>query len=313
MSKTSNQEYWLCEGVPCKIEKDYDDIITIKPFNIDRCFHIEKEIYNKHFVYAKEDDEYVYCDRYPSKKIEKKEFDITKILKKNILLSSIKNITEYENFKILIDKAYQDAYYSKGSTDCINMTNYKKYKLGDKVLTKLEKIGDPVFNRSSRHSPPIYKEYSHEDFSKCESFPAPIGITYEDFALPSEQNIIFKELLEQLFNSLGAPECPDNIKNFLNLKINKNTHKCRWCNELINMETINQKYCSSVHSINFCHIDPLIGTKKGNIYIGHCDCNREQGGYSEEQRILQVIRLLSNNKDLLEKHKNKLESVLHCI
>ena len=49
------------------------------------------------------------------------------------------------------------------------------------------------------------------------------------------------------------------------------------------------------HSVNFCHRDPETGTKAGNVYIGHCSCNREQGGHSEEERIEQVLRLVRAN------------------
>lgn len=302
LNKHSKKENWLCEGVPCRIIKNENDISYIKPFNTERTFEIEKDIYEKNFVSAIEDDKYVYCDRYPSKKIEKEEFDIKPILTKHKLLSSLKNSSE--NFALLIDKVYQDAYNAKGSTKCINAEKYNEYKNGNTVLTKLKNIGDPVFNRSSRHSPPVYKEFTYEDFTKTSSFPAPIGIRYEDFALPSEQNMILRELLEQLFNSCGAPECPENIKKILKINIENDSHKCRWCNEKINIEDINQRYCSAVHSINFCHIDPLIGTKSKNIYLGHCDCNREQGGYSETERVEQMLRLLTHNKDLCEKFKH---------
>jgi len=307
INKTTTQEYWLCEGVPCIIVKEENDVIYLRPFNSDKTFEIEKDIYDTHFTIAIVDTEYVYCDRYPSKKVAKKEFDIKPILSKSILISSIPNITS--NFKMLIDKAYQDAYHSKGSVKCINMKDYKCYVSGDKVLTKLENIGDPKFNRHVRHSPPIYKEYSYNDFKNSNSFPAPIGISYEDFALPSEQNMVLIELLEQLFNTIGAPECPENIRTLLNITIRRDTHRCRWCNEVMNITDVDQTYCSSVHSINFCHIDPLIGTKPKNIYIGHCNCNREQGGYSEFERIEQVLRLLSNNTEMYQKYKSTLDAL----
>jgi hypothetical protein len=63
----------------------------------------------------------------------------------------------------------------------------------------------------------------------------------------------------------------------------------------MDISELNQVYCSKEHSINFCHRNPVIGTKKGNVYIGHCSCNREQGGYSEQQRVEQIIRLAKSN------------------
>jgi hypothetical protein len=311
MNKTSTQEYWLCEGVPCIIKKEEADLIYLRPFNFDKTFEITKDTYDNNIIDAITDADYVYCERYPSKKIAKIEFDIKCPLSKSALIAGIPNITN--NFKLLIDKAYQDAYRSKGSIKCINMKDYKSYLSGEKVLTKLENIGDPKFNRGSRHLPPIFKEFSYNDFTNTTSFPAPIGISYEDFALPSEQNMVLIELLEQLFNSIGAPECSANIKTLLlafNITIQPNTHKCRWCNDVINITDINQTYCSATHSINFCHIDPVIGTKPKNIYIGHCNCNREQGGYSEYERIEQALRLLSNNPEMIEKYKNILDNLI---
>ena len=65
----------------------------------------------------------------------------------------------------------------------------------------------------------------------------------------------------------------------------------------MDISELNQEYCSKEHSINLCHRDTVIGTKKGNVYFGHCSCNREQGGYSELQRVEQIIRLAKNNPD----------------
>ena len=76
---------------------------------------------------------------------------------------------------------------------------------------------------------------------------------------------------------------------------------CLWCGEVMDISELNQEYCSKEHSINFCHRIPELGTKKGNVYIGHCSCNREQGGYSEEQRIQQIIRLAKHNPSYIEK------------
>ena len=64
---------------------------------------------------------------------------------------------------------------------------------------------------------------------------------------------------------------------------------------IVDINNLKQEYCSIEHTINFCHKDPAIGTKLNNVYIGHCVCNREQGGYSEIERVKQIIRLCKNN------------------
>ena len=39
------------------------------------------------------------------------------------------------------------------------------------------------------------------------------------------------------------------------------------------------------------------------MYWGHGECNRRQGGYSEEDRIEDALRLLKNNPCYVEKYK----------
>jgi hypothetical protein len=79
---------------------------------------------------------------------------------------------------------------------------------------------------------------------------------------------------------------------------------CLWCGEVMDISEINQEYCLKEHSINFCHRNPYVGTKKGNIYIGHCLCNREQGGYSEEERLDHFMRLAMSNPSHRERILN---------
>ena len=92
-----------------------------------------------------------------------------------------------------------------------HILEYNKYKNDPKTTSKLERIGDPIFNRSVRHSPPISKLFTREDFEKSPSYPAPLGIREEDFALPSEQNEILIELLEQIFNCTSRNELSNSL------------------------------------------------------------------------------------------------------
>jgi hypothetical protein len=203
-----------------------------------------------------------------------------------------------------LKKADQDSYTGKGNIHCINMKKYNEYIESKEnpvsSSSKLERIGDPIFNRTPRHTAPISSSFSREDFEKCPSFPAPIGIRAEDFAFPSEQNEILKEMLTQVFSCRNAPECPDEIREQLGITITPNSHMCEWCGEVMDIQELNQVYCSAEHSVNFCHRDPKVGTKRGNVYIGHCSCNREQGGYSEIERVQQMIRLAKYNQTYRE-------------
>ena len=288
---------WRCVNVPCKIIDNNESYIKLLPFNSKSIINITKNYFIDNFYPLINDNLYVYTPHYPNEKIEIKEFDISPI--------SLRNIKNYfkqqNNINILklIEKAEQDSYHSKGNNFCITINNYNKF-IENPYQNKLERIGDPIFNRSVRHSPPISKTFTREEYEKSNSFPAPIGIRYEDFALPSEQNKICIDLLNQIFNCVNAPICPDFIINELGLDIKPNTHKCFWCGELLDISSLNQNYCSDIHTINFCHRDPDIGTKLGNVYIGHCSCNREQGGYTELQRIEQIIKLARCNPDYKE-------------
>jgi hypothetical protein len=287
---------WHCANVPYKVKSNNGVDIVLVPFNRKSTITIRNEIFETEYYHLESDVSFVYIPGYPDGKVAISEFDIKPI--------SIKKLEKHfeGNTNILkaLDKAKHDSFNAKGNNNCIKIDDYNKYKAEPKTI-KLERIGDPIFNRSVRHSPPISKTITREDFDNSPSFPAPIGIREEDFALPSEQNEILIELLNQIFSCKNSPECPEEIISELGLTINSNSHMCSWCGEIMDISELNQEYCSKEHSINFCHRIPELGTKKGNVYIGHCSCNREQGGYSEEQRIEQFICLAKTNPSYIEK------------
>jgi hypothetical protein len=265
---------WRCANVPYKIVSSDKLNIKLSPFNGKSDIIVPIQNFIDEFYYLRSDDTYVYIQNYPNGRILISEFDIKPI--------SIKKLKKYfeGNFILnAIEKAEQDSFHSKGNQSCATIDKYHNY-ISDPKTSKLERIGDPIFNRSVRL-----------DFEKSPSYPAPIGIREEDFAFPSEQNEIIIELLNQIFSCQNAPECPKEIISELGLNIKPNSHICLWCGHGINISELNQEYCSKEHSINFCHRTPELGTKKGNVYFGHCSCNREQGGYSELEHIEQTIRL----------------------
>ena len=285
---------WRCANVPCKVESNNGVNVKLLPFN-GRSATVLNETFENEFYHLESDETYVYAPSYPNGRVLISEFDV-----KSISINKLKKHFKGRNILNAIEKAEQDSFHSKGNQFCATMDKYNKYKIDPKI-NKLERIGDPIFNRSVRHSPPISKSFTREDFENSPSFPAPIGVREEDFALPSEQNEILIELLNQIFSCKNSPECPEEIRIELGLTINVNSHMCLWCGEVMDISELNQDYCSKEHSINFCHRIPEVGTKKGNVYIGHCSCNREQGGYSEEERIEQIIRLAKTNPSYREK------------
>ena len=292
---TPQGKIWRCAHVPFKVESNDGVNIKLLPFNGSSVINISNEIYETEFYHLESDETYVYTPTYPDGKLAVSEFII-----KRKSITKLKDYFKGKNILNAIEKAEQDSFHSKGNQFCATFDKYNKYKNGTKT-SKLERTGDPIFNRSVRHSPPISKTFTREDFEKSPSYPAPIGIREEDFALPSEQNKILIELLNQIFSCKNAPECPEEIKSEIGLTIKPKSHTCLWCGEIMDISELNQEYCSKEHSINFCHRIPELGTKMGNVYIGHCSCNREQGGYSEEQRVEQIIRLAKYNSYYREK------------
>ena len=289
---------WICEGVPCIVSNETETDVYIKPFNKKREFMITKDEFSKKFLTLElsQDDGgayYTQAPNYPEGRLKLDEFLVVPISVNKL----IKHFDNDSNIVTLIKKAQQDAYVSKGSTFCINMKDYTSFSSSQ---TKLERPGDPIFNRAPRHSRPVRMEFTREDFETTTSFPAPIGIRSEDFALPSEQNEILIQILSQIFNCKNAPDCPEDLSIQLGLTIVKNSHQCHWCGELMDIQTLSQLYCSKEHTVNFCHRDPKIGTRPNNVYLGHCSCNREQGGYSEQERVEQFIRLLKHNSTYRE-------------
>lgn len=287
---------WVCQNVPCKIVSITKTTIHMLPFNSKTIASFKlNEIIKKEYKYLESDETYVYIPNYPEGRVPISEFNV-----KQISLKNLKKHFKDTSMLKAIEKVEQDSFHSKGNQFCATINEYNNYKTNP-TTSKLERIGDPIFNRSVRHSPPISKTFTRKNFEDSFSYPAPIGIRYEDFAWPSEQNEICIELLSQIFSCKNAPKCPEELKTELGIIIKENSHMCLWCGELIDISELNQEYCSKEHSINFCHRVPAYGTKKGNVYIGHCSCNREQGGFSEEEHIEQVIRLVKHNPSYREK------------
>jgi hypothetical protein len=316
--KGNKKVSWICGGVPSIVIKNQPDCVTIKPFDSDVEFEIPRATFNDTFVPCARDEISVYSHVYPGGKVPFSEFNVPKINLKN-LLETFKSNT---SLCTIIEKCKQDAYVSKGNTKCIKIGALHQFE-ADAVAavagsgagsSSLTRTGDPYFNRRSRHSPPVPKSMTRAEYEACPSFPRPIGVREADFAWPTEQNEILISLIKQIFACEGAPELPVEIQQQLGIEVGSivpNSHKCLWCGETVSVQELNQSYCAEEHSVNFCHRDPDTGTKAGNVYIGHCSCNREQGGHSEEERIEQIMRLLRANPAHQKKYARQFQEVFN--
>ena len=198
-------------------------------------------------------------------------------------------------FLAAIQKTYQDAFTSAGSTAALTIAKYEQFQRGQLVATGLTRIGDPVFNRAPRWTP-----VADQDEWLISGDPAPVGIRQSDHARLKECVVIYKELLSQIFSTVHNYPISKEIENYVGLRIRPGTHACLYCGDKIPLIAFSeQQYAMKVHPVNFCHRDPSEThqrTRPGNVYFGHTECNRIQGGLSELGRIQDGLRLLILHK-----------------
>jgi len=320
-----NVRSWFCQDVPCRVRPSNTNPaqVVLKALDSDAT-NVSREFVEEHFRPLTWDDQFVYVESYPNGRVPISEFDVRQLISENELLRHFSGCSK--PIRDLLSKAHWDSYMAKGSLYCLTVKEYRdltnrfdpsdrqepepepeveEKQESDATATAkkrqnlLKRVGSPYFNRRTRAANPVSCDY--DTFRETPSYPAPIGIRKEDFALPSEQNELLRLLLSQLFSCRNAPECPASLVSKLGLSIVKDCHTCLWCGEVVDLLELDQSYCSKQHSINLCHRNPSLGTHVGNVYFGHGDCNREQGGYSEEERVNQILRLARSNPAHLER------------
>ena len=75
------------------------------------------------------------------------------------------------------------------------------------------------------------------------------------------------------------------VKHNLPFVEKREVHCCKYCGEEVDIAKYSSEYKSSDNYIEICHRDPEGNFTKDNMYWGHGECNRRQGGYSESARI----------------------------
>lgn len=163
-----------------------------------------------------------------------------------------------------------------------------------------ENFGDPIFNRSKRWAPPI-GDMLHDDFKKTIGYPAPLGIRAKDFCLPSQLLVAVTELLVQLASCENAPPKLVELLKSKKIAIPDRVHACKWCGKTVDAAKCTSEYKSATNYIELCHRDPNGMFTPENVYWGHGDCNRRQGGYTELDRVDDVIGLANQNPQLVTK------------
>jgi len=299
LSKIS--EWLQIEGCPCKIISVDEDKVTLNSFSAtsNRNFEISIKELNNVFILCPLEDSYITnLDKYPGGKINQVEFtkrEEVKKLKKQ--LETCVNKSDNKVIKRIIGDKFWQLFVSQGAP-YIGINKYKKYISGEIELSTLERFGCEIFNRNCRWVPPV--DITYEEFKSCPSYPAPLGIRPKDFCLPSELIETIRELIKQImaFDNIEST-CLETI-----IPIeNKIKHRCLWCGKVVNAKEYCSEYGSKDNFIEICHRDPHQRFLYTNMYWGHGECNRRQGGYSEEDRIEDALRLIRNNPDYIEKYK----------
>ena len=304
-------EYLQIQGAPCIVIKSDKETTTLNCFTSEfrRNFTVTNEYLEKNFKKIIPDSHgFLILTAYPVpihiSEFEKRN-EVKKLKKLIKQISKSKNVDE--NIKNLLNDKLFQLHQSQGAP-YITMKDYNNYKNGKIELSKHKRFGCEIFNRNSRWCPPIYVTY--EEFQDSPSYPAPMGIRPKDFCLPSELIITMQELINQIANFDGIDEKSFNEMKKILPFIEKKNSFCKYCGEKINILEYSSQYKSSTNFIEICHRDPSDRFISKNMYWGHCDCNRRQGGYTENDRIRDGLRLALLNEKI---DKETYDSIINTL
>ncbi|RZD42249.1 MAG: hypothetical protein CXT73_03515 [Methanobacteriota archaeon] len=336
-------EYLQIEGAPLIVTAFKDDGITLNSLTSakSRTFKVTKEELKAEFYPAQLDkDNYIInLKKYP-KKVNISEFESRDILAdfNSAIKKEVRNWDECLLRELLLEKHYINEYGEKKKTDgklgqlsvtqgsgCDStpkiLAHIEKMRSG-KVLTLKEKhYGEPLFNRSSRCNPVVDK-MPVADFRACNSYPLPIGIRNKDFCVPSEMIAVSVEMIRQLLTLKNVEEKyrVQIQKIFTDFDIppqfdNHVCHRCTYCGEEIDINSYSSNYASKTNYIEICHRDPNACFCTGNMYWGHGECNRRQGGYTETERCQDALGLINFNPldypiDLLKQIRDSCDAAI---
>ena len=274
------------DGVPCKLLEETSTHAILHSFaaDVDSRVRVPRDEFTAQFVKAEMEGEVILGVKYPGGRLHVSEFDKRK---EAIALVA-------EAVKVVCDESLQkkleQVALSQGSTHTVGVEEYFAYKAGTRVTKSTESLGDPIFNRAKRWLPPVDMEY--DTFKESKGFPAPLGIRPKDFCLPSQVIHGVTELLVQMarFES-SPPALVAFVSNLPGVVIPAGVHCCKWCGGPVDAKKCTAAYKSATNYIEICHRDPNGMFSPENMYWGHGDCNRRQGGYTELDRIQDAARL----------------------
>jgi hypothetical protein len=292
--KSKNPEYLQIQDVPCRVHSYDNETFTLNSFtsSSSRLFHVTKDEFAKDFtfIYPNEESNLI-LQSYRNIPIHENEFERREDV--SAIEKVIRSTFENENLPINLRKIFKDKLFqiiqSMGAP-YITMTEYFKFKTGDVELSSHKRFGCSIFNRNSRWCPPI--TLTHEEFEKSPSYPAPLGIRSKDFCLPSELIETIKELIIQIVNFDGVTdEMFEELQKTMPFIEKRTKNICFYCGKKLSVEEYSSIYKSETNYMEICHRNPNERFLSTNMYWGHGDCNRRQGGYTEDERIYDGFRL----------------------
>lgn len=290
-------EWTQVEGVPCKLVQETEGHVVLQSFTSDpdTVVRVPRDEFAAQFVQAEMEGEFILGVKYPGGRLHVSEFDKRKeagdlVARALRVLADEEEDDGEESLAAKLDQVTK----SQGSTKCATIPQYFEYAAGRRVLGPTENLGDPVFNRSKRWAPPV--DIDHDTFKQTKGFPAPLGIRPKDFCLPSEMIKGVTELLVQMACFENAPPALATFVFGIPGVVHPGcVHRCKWCGGTVDAAKCTAEYKSTTNYIEICHRDPNAAFSPENMYWGHGDCNRRQGGYTERDRIEDAIRLLMEN------------------
>jgi len=292
--KEQKEYEWVAqvEGVPCRFINEDVDSVVVHSFaaDVDSTVRIPRTEFVEQFTKAEMDGDFILGVKYPGGRLHVSEFDKRKEANEMVA----------EAIKIVYDKSLKDKLNqvssAQGSLHTVKISEYLAFKDGTRVLKTTENIGDPIFNRNKRWLPPV--DIEHDAFKQTKGFPAPIGIRPKDFCLPSQVIKGVVELLVQMARFENSPtELVDFVSKIPGIVIADGSHSCKWCGETVDAKKCTSTYKSATNYIEICHRDPNGMFSPENVYWGHGDCNRQQGGYTEMECIKAAARLANMYPD----------------
>jgi len=320
--KSKKPEYVQIEGVPLIVTSFENNLFTLNPLTSaeKKNFVVTKEELQSDFYPAELDENKFITNldskKYPGKRVNIKEFsDRDRLANFNTaIIKEIKSWPECRLKVVLIGKLEEGKGRKGGklpqlkssqgaSTPTIPkiQAHIEKMKKEKELTLKEKHFGEHLFNRSSRCSP-VVDHMSWEVFRDGPSYPYPIGIRNKDFCLPSEMIKVSVEMIRQLLTLKNVEDkYREKIqKIFTDFDIepqfeNPVTHRCTYCGEEIDLNEYSSNYASETNYIEICHRDPNACFCMGNMYWGHGECNRRQGGYTETERIEDALGLINYN------------------